>query len=120
MAARTIAFGNVSSIKAKKPAARFITARTGAGDRRSSPTVMAAAIFNADEDVREIRVFCEDGNMRRCKVDRMLGADGKPDIEVARALWRKLTKIGTTKTVVFVAAGGFNPDMWFYDVEVQK
>jgi hypothetical protein len=110
MAARTVNFAAVAAtIPAQPVASNFVTARPGAADRLSSPTTMMAATF--DEKTREIRVFCQDGHTRRCKVDRL------PNINVARGLWKKLTKIGGSKPVVFVAAGGFSPDVWFYDVK---
>lgn len=110
MAARTVSFTSTNAtIPAQPTAPNFVTARPGAADRLSSPTTMMAATF--DEKTREIRVFCQDGHTRRCKVDRL------PSINVARNLWKKLTKIGGTKPVVFVAAGGFSPDVWFYEVQ---
>jgi len=83
--------------------------RKNVADKLSSPTTIAAMHFN--ETKRQILVFGADGNTRKCNVDRL------PDVATAKALWKKLQTMGKAqKTVVFVAAGGFSPDVWFYDV----
>lgn len=110
MAAKTLQFAVTNANITAQAQAPFKTARPQLGDRLSSPVKMMAATF--DQDSREIRVFCEDGRTRRCKVDRLA------NIEVARTLWVVLTKAGKAgKPVVFVAAGGFSADTWFYTIK---
>jgi hypothetical protein len=87
---------------------RFKTARTGA-DRVSKSTTITAMHY--DDKARAIRVFCADGATRTCLIDRM------PSMEAGRQLWSALKGAGQEGSEVqFVAAGGFSPDRWFYDV----
>lgn len=84
--------------------------RRQVADRVSQPVLLQSMAFS--ETAREIRVFCADGNTRRCKVDRL------PTIQDARILWKKLQDLGSKgEPVQFRAAGGFSPDVWFYDAE---
>ncbi len=93
--------------KAVAPA--FATTRKGA-DRKSEPTLMMDARF--DETTQSINVYCADGKLRTCRLDRL------PDLEAGRALWAAIQKAGKAKKpVTFVAAGGFTPDRWFYTIE---
>lgn len=94
----------------KKPEVKaFNTSRTGK-DRVSAPVKIEAMHF--DQATNSIKVFCSDGNLRECRTARL------PDLEVGRQLWRKLQKAGKEKQEVsFVAAGGFSPDKWFYNIE---
>jgi len=109
-AIKTVNFTAAASPITAQQQAVFKTARPQLADRLSSPVTLMALTF--DEGNREIRVFASDSKMRRCKVDRL------PSIEYARTLWTRLQKAGTAgKNVVFVAAGGFSPDTWFYDVK---
>ena len=87
----------------------FNTTRTGR-DRVSAKVTLQAMHF--DEKSKSIKVFCSDGQLRECRVERL------PSMETGRQLWRKLQEIGKNGTeVAFVAAGGFSPDKWFYTVE---
>jgi hypothetical protein len=88
---------------------KFTTTRTGK-DRVSAATTIEAMHF--DQATKTIKVFCADGNLRECRIERLTSvADG-------RDLWKKLQTHGRDKTEVkFVAAGGFSPDKWFYTVE---
>jgi len=89
------------------PAFRVRTA--GRPDRVSAPVTIKAIHF--DEAAREIKAFGSDGKVRRCKVDRL------PSLETGRALWKELQLLGKQQIpLTFIAAGGFSPDVWFYDV----
>ena len=97
---------NVSTPVAQPKA--FTTSRTGK-DRVSSAVTIEAMHF--DDKTKSIKVFCSDGNLRECRVERL------PSVEHGRTLWRKLQEVGKAKQEIsFVAAGGFSPDKWFYDV----
>jgi hypothetical protein len=88
----------------------FKTKRTGA-DRLSAAVKMTACHF--DDKAKAIRVFCDDGLVRQCNIDRL------PSIEYARNLWKQIQSAGAAGVQVqFKAAGGFSPDKWFYDFEV--
>lgn len=98
-----------AAIPAAQPYQEQFRVRKQVADRVSQPTIMQSMVFM--ESTREIRVFCTDGNVRKCKVDRL------PTLEDGRKLWTKLQRIGKAgKEVSFVAAGGFSPDVWFYDI----
>lgn len=87
----------------------FDTSRTGK-DRVSGPVKIEAMHF--DDVTKSIKVFCSDGNLRECRVNRL------PSIEHGRQLWRNLAALGKAgKEVRFTAAGGFSPDKWFYTAE---
>ena len=89
--------------------AAFRVRNTQAADKTSGPVTIKAMHF--DEKTREIKVFCDDGRVRRCKVDRL------PNVAVGRFLWKELALLGKNNVpVCFTAAGGFSPDVWFYDV----
>jgi len=112
----TVAFANAVAA-APIPAAtpylpHFRVRAQNVADKVSEPTTILAMHF--DETLRQIRVFCADGQTRKCNVDRL------PNIETGRALWVLLQTIGKKQTPVkFKAAGGFSPDVWFYTVEQQ-
>jgi len=97
-----------SSIRKAAPV-NFLTSRKGA-DRKSEPTLMLDARY--DEETLSINVYCADGKLRTCRLDRL------PDLEACRNLWMAIQKAGKAKKpVTFVAAGGFSPDRWFYTIE---
>jgi len=98
------------AIGEKKPEVKvFDTSRSGK-DRGSAPVKIEAMHF--DDSTKSIKVFCSDGNLRECRVNRL------PSIEHGRQLWRNLQALGKAgKEVTFTAAGGFSPDKWFYTVE---
>jgi len=106
MATKSLTFSS-SVVKALAP--NFVTSRKGA-DRKSEPVLMMDARF--DEATNTINVYCADGKMRTCRLDRL------PSLEHGRALWASIQKAGKAKKPVqFVAAGGFTPDRWFYAIE---
>ena len=95
---------SVSTTKAG--AVAFDTSRTGK-DRTSKAVTIEAMHY--DEATKSIKVFCSDGCLRECRVNRL------PSVEHGRALWRKLQAFGKAQQeVCFTAAGGFSPDKWFY------
>ena len=100
----------VNYATAEKPAKAFDTSRTGQ-DRVSKPVTIDAMHY--DQATSSIKVFCSDGNLRECRVQRLNGKE-----EAGRVLWKQLAAAGKAKSPVqFVAAGGFSPDKWFYQVQ---
>ena len=96
----------------------FITKRQGE-TRKSEAVKLKSMMF--DRESGEIRVFDMDDTMRRLKVERLAKGDPAKAKKLATALWEKLAKAGKDKTeVIFVAAGGFSPDVWFCNVELGK
>ena len=91
----------------KKPEVKALnTSRTGK-DRMSKAVTIEAMHF--DDSTKSIKVFCSDGCLRECRVNRL------PSVEHGRALWKKLQAFGKAQQeVCFTAAGGFSPDKWFY------
>lgn len=105
--ARTATLSFASSIIAKKEVA-FTTTRKGA-DRMSDAVTMLDARY--EEETQTIKIFCTDGKLRECRVERL------PSKDHAKALWKSIQQHGKAKTEVrFVAAGGFTPDRWFYQI----
>ena len=87
----------------------FDTSRAGK-DRTSKAVTIEAMHY--DEATKSIKVFCSDGNLRECRVNRL------PSVEHGRALWRQLQAFSKAQQeVCFTSAGGFSPDKWFYTVE---
>ena len=102
----TLTFSAFESLTSKQQA--FTTKRTGA-DRTSAVVNLKAMHY--DEATKSIKVFCDDGKMRECRVARLTNEDA------GRVLWKTLQQCGKDGIgVKFVAAGGFSPDRWFYDV----
>lgn len=92
-----------------KKSANFTTTR-GGNDRRSLSVTMTSAHY--DKDKQTIRVLCDDGNARECRVERL------PSVGHGRNLWKKIQELGASETPVkFVSAGGFDPNRWFYTIE---
>lgn len=102
----------VNYATATKPVAQakaFDTSRKGQ-DRMSAAVTIEAMHF--DDVSKSIKVFCSDGNLRECRVNRL------PSVEHGRALWKQLQSFGKAKQAIrFTAAGGFSPDKWFYTAE---
>lgn len=95
--------------KAVTPQQVFSVTNTKAAVRYSE--AMQIVALHYDEASREIRCVGEDGNVRTCKIARM-------DINAARELWVNLKEIkNSSSEIQFMAAGGFSPDKWFYDVK---
>jgi hypothetical protein len=87
----------------------FITARPGP-IRYSEPVLLKGLSY--DENRREIKAFGSDGKLRTCQIARLVG-----ETEAARVLWKKLSEAGRSKTEIrFCAAGGFNPNQWFFNI----
>jgi len=87
----------------------FTTSRQGA-DRVSAMVLLETIHY--DKANNTIKAFCSDGNLRECRISRL------PSVEAGRELWKMLMAAGAAKEEIrFVAAGGFSPDKWFYDVE---
>jgi len=87
----------------------FVTARPGP-IRYSEPVLLKGLSY--DENRREIKAFGSDGKLRTCQIARLTG-----ETEAARVLWKKLSESGRAKTPIrFAAAGGFNPNQWFFNI----
>lgn len=91
------------------PVKAFNTSRTGQ-DRMSK--AVTVEYMHYDEVTKSIKVVGSDGLLRECRTGRL------PSIEHGRNLWKKVARAGKEKkSIQFVAAGGFSPDKWFYDIE---
>jgi len=104
------AFGAASPVDEQmKPVVKFSTARRAA-DRFSEPTKIVGVVYN--ESQRALIVLGSDGFSRKCYIDRL------DTIESARKLYSDVVKAGKAeKEIRFVAAGGFNPNTWFYAIQ---
>jgi len=103
--------GAILSQYNSKPAAQtvFSVTNTTAATRYSAPMQIVAVHYN--QETQEMRVVGEDTNVRVCKVARM-------DINMARELWKKVVEAkNSTREVQFMAAGGFDPNRWFFDIK---
>jgi len=92
----------------------FVTATPKAATKYSEPMKIVAVHYA--EAQKEIRCVGEDGNVRVCKIMKM---DADPEVSIikARQLWTLVKGVHASEAVVsFAAAGGFNPDRWFYTV----
>lgn len=110
----TISFSQALSTKtkAKTKQVAFTTVRTG-DDRVSAAVQMHTAHY--DKETNSIKVFCHDGKLRECRVERL------PSKAIGQKLWKDIQEAGKAKKAVqFVAAGGFNPDRWFYQIKVSE
>ena len=88
----------------------FVTKVAGA-DRKSNPITIDSINYN--ENTKSIELTGSDGITRKCRVERLEGG-----IPAGRALWKQLLALGQEqKTIKVVAAGGFDPNTWFYRVE---
>ena len=77
-------------------------------DRTSVPVIITFPEYN--EDSNTFIISCSDNRKRRCQLNRL--AEG-----YAEKLFDKLQKAYDKGMVVnFVAAGGNDPDVWFYDI----
>lgn len=95
--------------KARMESVPFSTSTPEAAVKHSEPCTIVACHFN--EATREIRAVGDDTNVRICKIDRL------QSIEHARTLWKILQGATNEGTLItFMAAGGFNPDRWFFDI----
>ena len=95
--------------KVEQPVKVFNTSRTGQ-DRMSK--AVTVEYMHYDEMTKSIKVVGSDGALRECRTERL------PSLDHGRALWKKVAQAGKEKkSIQFVAAGGFSPDKWFYDIE---
>jgi hypothetical protein len=121
MARTTLAFNAFGQIvktleQPTQPAVSFITANPKAGDKISQPVKIVAMHF--DDVTFSMKVMGSDMKMRECKILR-LHTDNEQAKRIGRALWARCAAAAKASEVVhFRAAGGFNPDRWFYTVEV--
>lgn len=114
MATRTFtsaSFANMAnSLVKEQPTPVFVTNTPSANIRYSEPMNIVALHY----ENKMIRAVGADGNVRVCKIDRL------PSIEYARELWKMLVQVQRTGQVIsFMAAGGFSPNKWFYDVAAE-
>jgi hypothetical protein len=79
-------------------------------DRQSLPVTIIDLSFN--EVTRSIEVTCSDKRKRQCRIDRL--ANDKLIKSLTEYLQEAYTK---QHSVVFIAAGGNSPDVWFYTVK---
>jgi hypothetical protein len=87
----------------------FSTNNPLAEDRKSKPVVIIEPSFN--EVTRTMEILCSDDNKRFCRIDRINSK------EALKALNDQIQKAYDNQTrVVFIAAGGNDPDVWFYTV----
>jgi len=88
----------------------FITNNPRMGDRVSEPTRIMDLSFN--EVTRSIEVTCDDRRKRQCRIDRL--ANDKMVKDLQKALQ---TAYDSKTAVQFVAAGGADPQVWFYTIK---
>jgi len=93
----------------KKIAQTFTTNNPLEGDRVSVAVRIVDIVFNGV--TRSIEVTCDDNRMRQCRIDRLV--DDKAIKSLGNALQKAYDKALPVK---FVAAGGNNPNVWFYTV----
>jgi hypothetical protein len=117
-AMNTISFADVApKSKPVKTPNGFVTTRPGLL-RKSAPTVIKSMLY--DKENGEIRCVDMEGTLRRLKVARLGGMDKAKSKRLASVIWKSLAEAGKAKKpVVFMAAGGFNPDTWFCAIEAQ-
>jgi hypothetical protein len=95
----------------KRAETKFSTNNPFGRDRESDVTQIRTLEFN--EETRTIEVMCTDGRKRQCRIDRFnndkLLQQLTQDLQVA---------YDTEADVVFVAAGGNDPNVWFYTIVI--
>lgn len=78
-------------------------------DRKSLPVTIAELTFN--EKTRSIEATGSDNRKRQCRIDRLT------DQKAVEALTKRLQKAYDAQTKIsFVAAGGNDPNVWFYAI----
>lgn len=86
----------------------FSTMNPLQADRTSVPVIITLPEYN--ETSNTFIISCSDNRKRRCQLNRL--ADG-----YAEKLFAKIQKAYDKGIEVhFVAAGGNDPDVWFYDI----
>jgi hypothetical protein len=88
----------------------FVTNNPTMADRASQPTVIVALKFN--EVTRSIEATCSDRRLRQVRIDRL-------DSDRAIELLTKALQVAmdTKQEVQFIAAGGADPAVWFYNIK---
>jgi len=82
-------------------------------DRLSAPVKIKDLEFN--ELTRSIEATGSDGYKRQCRIDRITHT------ETLKALTKDLQKAYDDETLVrFIAAGGNDPKVWFYNIEIAE
>ena len=78
-------------------------------DRKSLPVTIVELSFN--ETTRSIEATGSDSMKRQCRIDRLT------DDKMVQALTKRLQKAYDAQTKIsFVAAGGNDPNVWFYTI----
>jgi len=91
----------------------FSTNNPFADDRASHAVKIIDLSFN--ELTRTIEATGSDGRKRQCRIDRITNT------EDLRQLTRELqAAYDNDETIRFVAAGGNNPDIWFYKIQSES
>lgn len=99
----------VPSFKAKKINVAFSTNNPLGTDRKSLPVTIVEPRFN--EFTRSIEIDCSDRKTRQCRIDRFTN---EKDL---KSLQDRIQKAyDSSAPVVFVAAGGNDPNVYFYNI----
>jgi hypothetical protein len=94
---------------AAKANVKFSTNNPAGEDRKSLAVTIVELTFN--EVTRSIEVVGSDNRKRQCRIDRIMNeADLKALTKRLQTAYDKQTRIA------FVAAGGNDPNVWFYTV----
>jgi len=94
---------------ANKATVVFSTNNPFGEDRKSLPVTVVELGFN--EITRSIEATGSDGRKRQCRIDRIT------DEKVLRALTKHLQMAYDNATKIqFIAAGGNDPNVWFYNI----
>lgn len=88
---------------------KFSTNNPGGRDRESVPVFITDLTFN--DETRTIEAQCSDNRKRQCRIDRFMND------KLLQQLVGDLQSAYDNETeVVFVAAGGNDPNVWFYNI----
>ena len=94
---------------ANKASVKFSTNNPLGEDRKSLPVQLVELSFN--DVTRSIEATGSDGRKRQCRIDRIV------DEKDLKALTKHLqTAYDKQTNICFVAAGGNDPNVWFYTV----
>lgn len=94
---------------ANKATVKFSTNNPLGEDRKSLPVTIIDLDFN--DITRSIEVTCSDNRKRQCRIDRIVNeADLKALNKRLQTAYDKETRVS------FVAAGGNDPNVWFYTI----
>jgi hypothetical protein len=94
---------------ADKANVKFSTNNPLGEDRKSLPVTIVQLSFN--EITRSIEAIGSDNRKRQCRIDRITNeADLKALTKRLQTVYDKETRIS------FVAAGGNDPNVWFYTI----